>query len=131
MRRNWAFAGILAVLVVAAGCRLETTESGWLGGHVTIGPLAPVAQQGVAEPTPAPEVYAERQVVVFTADGQQEVLRAVIDPTGNYRVALQPGSYLVDINHAGIDLAKDLPVIVEIVANQDTLLDINIDTGIR
>lgn len=122
----------LGLIILIAGCRSAPPESGWLGGHVTIGPLAPVVQEGVSEPTPAPEVYAARQVVVFTADGQQEVLRAGIDPAaGNYRVALQAGSYLVDINHAGIDLAKGLPVVVEIVANQDTLLDINIDTGIR
>lgn len=131
MRRIWLFAGILAVLSVAAGCRADASESGWLSGHVNIGPLAPVVQEGVPEPSPAPEVYAARQVVVFSADGRQEVLRTGIDPTGSYRVELPVGTYIVDINHSGIDIAKGLPAKVEIATGQETRLDIDIDTGIR
>ena len=56
---------LVGVLVVGlAGCR---KEEGGLGGRVTSGPLAPVAQAGAAEPTADPAVYAARQVVVFDA----------------------------------------------------------------
>lgn len=119
------------LLMIVAGCRSETTSTGWLAGHVTIGPLSPVVQEGVQEITPAPEVYAGRQVVVFEAGGRQEVLRAAIDPAGNYRVELPAGSYVVDINHSGIDFAKGLPAAVEVLTDQETRLDIDIDTGIR
>jgi hypothetical protein len=37
----------------------------------------------------------------------------------------------VDINHAGIDRAKDLPRPVEIHSGEVTRLDVEIDTGIR
>lgn len=120
---------LVGVLVVGlAGCR---KEEGWLGGRVTIGPLAPVAQAGAAEPTADPAVYAARQVVVFDAKSGAEVLRAGIDTSGQYRVALPVGSYVVDINHAGIDTASGLPLTVEIRANEETRVDIAIDTGIR
>ena len=98
---------------------------------MTIGPLVPVVREGEPEPTPAPEVYAIRQMVIFAADGQTEVTRVQIDAQGNYRVELPVGTYVVDINHAGIDMAKELPKTVEIAAGETTRLDVEIDTGIR
>jgi hypothetical protein len=110
---------------------LQRVESGVLEGHVTVGPLSPVAEAGVPEPTPAPEVYAERKIVIYAETGQQEVARVDIDGAGNYRVTLPVGIYVVDINHLGIDLAKGLPQRVEIKSQQTTRLDVDIDTGIR
>lgn len=102
-----------------------------LEGHVTIGPLVPVVIEGVPEPTPAPEVYAAREIVIFSSDGKTEVAWAKIDAEGNYRIELAVGTYVVDINHAGIDFAKGLPHEVVILAGQATRLDVDIDTGIR
>jgi len=124
----WLLALFFVLAVGLAGCK---KEEGWLTGRVTIGPLAPVAQAGVPEPTPDPAVYAARQVVVFNAKSGAEVLRTGIDTSGQYRVALPAGSYVVDINHAGIDTASGLPLTVEVRANEETRVDIAIDTGIR
>jgi hypothetical protein len=110
---------------------IEQKVTGTLQGHVTIGPLQPVVR--VDEPTPVvpPEVYTTRQIVVYTADGQTEIARVPIRPDGTYQVALSAGSYVVDINRAGMDYSKDLPAAVQIVTGQKTILDIDIDTGIR
>lgn len=124
MRLIW-----LVLLLVA--CVAQPQETGTLEGHVTIGPLIPVSQAGVPDPTPAPEVYAARQIVILTADGQREVARVQVGPDGTYRVTLPVGSYLVDINHIGIDAAAGLPATIEIASQQVTRLDIDIDTGIR
>jgi len=104
---------------------------GTLEGHVTIGPLVPVVREGEPEPTPAPEVYAGRQIVIYAQDGRTEITRVQIDAKGNYRVTLPVGTYVVDINHVGIDHGIDLPKTVEIVSGQVTRLDVEIDTGIR
>ncbi|MBI3158676.1 MAG: hypothetical protein HYZ26_03625 [Chloroflexi bacterium] len=106
-------------------------ETGTLAGRVTIGPLQPVMQEGVPEPTPAPEVYAARQVVVFDARGQEELARIAIGPDGHYEIKLPVGRYVVDINHSGIDSTYGLPAEIEIRASETTVLDIDIDTGIR
>lgn len=129
---NWlavALALSMALWSLAA-CGGES-EPGWLTGRVTIGPLAPVVQEGQGEPTPSPEVYAARQIVVTDPDTGAEVLRAGLDSRGQYRVALPAGSYVVDINHSGIDTAAGLPATVEIRPNEETRLDVAIDTGIR
>jgi len=48
-----------------------------------------------------------------------------------YRVALEPGVYMVDINHTGVDSSGDVPATVEISSGTTFKLDIDIDTGIR
>jgi hypothetical protein len=112
-------------------CTQSPQEFGVLEGHVTIGPLMPVVREGEEEPTPAPEVYAAREIVVFEQDGKTEFARLKIDENGNYRAELPVGTYVVDINRIGIDTAAGLPKEIEITSLQITRLDIDIDTGIR
>lgn len=134
VRRGPRFAAALAyaaVVLAGAACTSEPEATGTLTGHVSIGPLVPVVREGVPEPTPAPEVFAGRQIVVFSGDGRREIVRVSIDGQGNYRVDLPVGRYQVDINHAGIDSAAGLPAEVEIHAGKITRIDVDIDTGIR
>ena len=125
----------LSLLLLTAACTASPQETGVLEGYVTIGPLVPASREGVPDPTPAPEVYAAREIVIFAEDGQTEMARAQISPDedyrGRYRVTLPVGTYVVDINRIGVDRGMDLPTMVEIVADQVTRLDIDIDTGIR
>jgi len=120
---------LILVLVFLAACTTE--EHGVLQGKVNIGPLTPVIQEGMPEPTPDASVYATRQIVIFTQDGNREIAKVPIQPDGTYSVELQTGKYLIDINHSGIDFSKDLPVVVEITKDHIFTLDIDIDTGIR
>ena len=122
---------LVALMLLVASCVPVPEETGVLEGHVTVGPLVPMVQEGEPEPTPGPEVYASRQIVIYASDGQTEVARVQIDGKGNYRVELPVGTYVVDINHVGIDMAKELPKTVEIKAGEVTRLDVEIDTGIR
>jgi hypothetical protein len=112
-------------------CTPSSQTFGILEGHVTIGTLVPVAREGEAEPTPAPEVYASREIVVYRNDGRTEFARLKIDANGNYRAELPVGTYVIDINHLGVDRADDLPQEIEIIPQGITRLDIAIDTGIR
>ncbi len=120
---------IILVLFFLTACIPE--EHGILQGNVNIGPLTPVLQEGIPEPTPDASVYATRQIVIFSQDGKKEITKVPIQPDGSYSIELPPGKYLVDINHSGIDFSKDLPVVVEIKKDQIFSLDIDIDTGIR
>ena len=106
-------------------------KGGTLEGHVTLGPMLPAKREGMVEPTPVPDAYAARQVVIYGRNGRTEVARAQINAQGRYSIALPAGTYLVEINHAGMDRGVDLPQEVEIVDGQVTQLDITIDTGVR
>jgi hypothetical protein len=122
---------VLILMSTIAACSSGPKEIGTLQGQVTIGPLVPVVGPGVEEPTPGPEVFADRKIVIYDAKGRRELGQVDIQSGGSYRVDLEVGTYLVDINHLGIDHAAGLPGLVEIRANEITILDIDIDTGIR
>jgi hypothetical protein len=69
--------------------------------------------------------------VVFESDGKTEVMHIKIDSKGDYRAEMPAGTYVLDINHVGIDTAAGFPKEVEISPQGVTRVDINIDTGIR
>jgi len=129
MRKYLRFLLLLGVFLAA--CTAALQETGTLRGHVTIGPLVPVLREGEPEPTPDPEVYAARQIVIYKTNGKTEVARAEINAQGNYEISLPVGTYIVDINRIGIDHAAVLPDEVVIQASQVTILNVDIDTGIR
>ena len=122
---------LLIVFSLVSGCAKQPVETGTLHGQVSIGPLVPVVREGEPEPTAAPEVYAARKVVIYEADGGEEVIQVEIDANGTYSVTLPIGTYVVDINRAGIDSASGLPRQIELRAGESVLLDIEVDTGIR
>jgi hypothetical protein len=122
---------ILLVGLFLAACAPTFKETGTLRGHVTIGPLVPVVREGEPESTPAPEVYALRKIVIYKTNGKTEVARVDIDAQGNYEIELPFGTYIVDINRIGIDHAAGLPGKVLVHADQVTVLDVDMDTGIR
>ena len=123
---------VLAVLLAAgAGCSGgPVTPKGTLQGQVTIGPICPVERPD--QPClPTPETYAARKVLVYGPDGTTLVETVPLNQTGYYRVQLDPGTYVVDINHVGIDRSSDVPRTVTIHSGETITLDIAIDTGIR
>ena len=60
-----------------------------------------------------------------------EFARLQIDSNGTYHGELPAGTYIIDINRIGIDSAANLPMEIEIINSSRTILDIDIDTGIR
>lgn len=122
---------IFIFLVILSSCIPGPREYGIIEGQVTIGPLQPAMQEGEEAPTPAPEVYAAREIVVFKKNGVTEFARLQISATGWYQGELPVGTYVIDINRIGIDSADNLPLEITIIANMTTSLRINIDTGIR
>lgn len=127
--KKYHFLLFVLVLFFLTACIPE--EHGILQGKVNIGPLTPVLQEGIPEPTLDASVYTTRQIVIFSEDGKKEIEKVLIQPDGSFFIELPTGKYLVDINQSGIDFSKDLPVIVEIKKDQIFSLDIDIDTGIR
>ena len=121
----------LTILILLSACCLGQQEYGILEGQVTIGPLVPVVREGEPEPTPMPEVYVAREIVVYNKNGKREVIRLKIDSSGWYSGKLPVGFYWIDINRIGIDSVAELPIQIVIRANIITRLDIDIDTGIR
>jgi len=122
---------MILLLILFTSCALGPVEYGVLEGQVSIGPLVPVMREGEDAPTPAPEVYAAREIVIYKKNGKTEFTRLGIDSNGWYQGELPVGTYVIDINRLGIDSADNLPLEIEIKAEGTIRLDIEIDTGIR
>jgi hypothetical protein len=124
---------LVLVLLLAAGggCTGEPAATkATLQGQVTIGPICPVERPD--QPClPTPEAYAARKVLVRSADGTNLVATVSLNETGYYQVDLDPGTYVVDINRAGIDRSPDVPRTLTLAPGETVTLDIDIDTGIR
>ena len=118
-------------LLGLTACSFGPREYGILEGQVSIGPLQPAMQEGEQPPTPAPEVYAAREIVVYQKNGTTEFTRLEIGLDRHISGGAACGRYVVDINRIGIDSADNLPLEITISANSTVRLDINIDTGIR
>jgi len=118
--------GALISSLFLTGCGPKDT--GVIEGRVT---LLKVIDNGAQQPTPTPDEYGVRQIVIKSSNGLVEVARANVDPQGNYSIVLLAGLYVVDINYAGGDLAEGLPKTVQLAAGETIQLDVTIDTGQR
>ena len=135
MRRAAIVLPLLLVIVACSGKNSPTDPStegprGTLSGAVTIGPNCPV--ETTAGPCPPPPgAYALRKVLVESADASKVLFTVDIDEHGFYRIDLPPGVYTVDLQKSGADRSSDVPAKVTITQGIATVLNINIDTGLR
>jgi hypothetical protein len=110
-----------------------TPEPGYLEGIITIGPICPV-EKVPPDPgcLPTAETYNAYPVSVFSSDGRRKILQLNPSLDGSFITELAPGNYLVVLEKAQNYIGgSNLPVEVSISTQDKTLLNINIDTGIR
>jgi hypothetical protein len=125
---------LLSAIFSISGCEKSGLhEMGYLEGTISIGPICPV-EKIPPDPAclPTAATYKAYQVSVYTSDGEKRMaqLNPSLDgffnlglPAGNYRVALE--------NEQKNPGGSNLPVEISIIPHDKTLLNINIDTGIR
>ena len=123
-------AGLCLLLILSEGCGDQTLATGFLAGSVTISPLCPVEPCNVSSNQTA-EVYAARKVLVYSSNRTAVIKELALDQAGRYGTELEEGTYIVDINHVGIDSSRDVPTTIHIERNRTITLNIAIDTGIR
>ena len=125
---------LLTCIAVMSGCdSKKALVAGILEGTISIGPICPVE---TIPPDPAclptAETYKAYPVNVFTSDGKTKVAQLMPSLDGSYSSELPQGDYLIVLEGAKNNIGgSNLPVKVSIKAQDKTLLNINIDTGIR
>lgn len=75
--------------------------------------------------------YPEYPLVVLSRDGEKQVARVTADENGNYRVALPPGDYVLDVQDRRRRRVRATPQPFTVISNQTVHMDLNIDTGVR
>jgi hypothetical protein len=75
----------------------------------------------------AAENYTDYPLVILRQDGQEEIARVTADGDGNYRVALPPGHYTLDVQGRVRRHVRAKPQTFTIVPNQTVRIDMHID----
>ena len=133
-KRTIVILSMLLSLLAVPGCEKQTDSGkGYLVGKISIGPLCPV-QTDPPNPgcLPTAETYKAYPVSIWTSDDKTKI--SLITPAldGTFRVELGPGSYLLKLDNGQNSATEtNLPAEVAVFPQQDTRLDISIDTGIR
>jgi hypothetical protein len=127
--------GLLAGSAAGLSCYPGGPENVLLQGAVTIGPISPVEKEGECPPVPA-EVFQERKLIIYDESGKNLVREVYFTQIGNgatgyYTAQIGLGTYVVDINHLGVDTAANLPVKITVTGDETVTIDVDIDTGIR
>ena len=75
------------------------------------------------------ENYADYPLIVLSQEGKKEIVRITADEQGNYRVALPPDDYVLDVQGRALGhvCAKAQPFTV--ISNATVHVDMTIVTG--
>jgi hypothetical protein len=127
MTRAGVLALTLAIVLVACGGADPSASDSGIRGTAHVGPQCPVVQAG----SPCPDAPFDGEIQVSTPEGE-EVATTSTDTNGSFEVALDPGTYVVNIvtqNPGGPPFAE--PVTVEVDPGAFTSVDLAVDSGIR
>jgi hypothetical protein len=124
----------LSVAFTISGCEEQfPKDTGFLEGVISIGPICPVEKDPPdLECLPTFETYKAYPVSIWTSNGRRKITQVNPALDGSYKIELNPGKYSVILETSQNSIgSSNLPAEVEIRSQFETILNINIDTGIR
>ena len=117
-------------LLPASGL-LDAAPQGFMEGRLKIISLKEVELAEGNPPKFSAGNYAEYPLIVLSQDGKQEIASVTADGHGNYRIALPPGNYVLDVQDRRRKHVRATPQQFRVVSNQTVHVDMDLDTGIR
>jgi hypothetical protein len=119
------------LLLLAGTAAIDAEPSGFVQGHLKIISLKEVELAEETQSKTTAGNYADYPLVVLSRDGKKEIARMTADENGNYRVALPPGDYLLDVQDRRRRHTRATPQPFAVASNQTAHVDMNVDPGIR
>jgi hypothetical protein len=128
---RYLIAGCAFLVLAGRSAANDAVPPGFVKGHLKIVSLKPVElADGNVEKGTA-ETYSEYPLIILSQDGQKEIARVTADEKGNYRVALPPGDYILDVQGRRPGGVRARPQPFTVVSKQSVHVDMDMDTGIR
>jgi hypothetical protein len=122
-------ATVSTFLMLAETASIEATTQGFMEGHLKIVWIRGVEPDEMPRSTVAPESYAKYPLVILSREEKKEVARVTADESGNYRVALTPGAYILDVQDRAAKRIYANPQPFTVVSNQTVHVDLSIFIG--
>ena len=130
---SWIAKFLVAVctfLMLAETVSIEAATQGFMEGHLKIVWMRAVESDEMPRPEVAPESYAEYPLVILTKEGRKEVARLTADANGNYRAALPPGDYVLDVPDQVAKHIRATSQSFTVVSNQTVRVNITVFSGV-
>lgn len=128
-------AACVALILFGGTASINAVPPGSVEGHLKIFSVKEVELAGENAPTVTPKTYAgnyaEYPLIILSQDGKKEITRVTANAEGNYRVALPPGDYILDVQGRRPGGVRAKPQPFKVISNQTVRVDMDIDTGIR
>ena len=109
----------------------DNAAPGFLEGHLS---MLPAREVELADASPSKSNdgnYADYPLIILSRDKQKEIAHVTADGNGNYRIALPPGVYVLDVQNRRRRHVRATPQPFTVVSNQTVRVDMAIDTGVR
>jgi len=118
--------------MLAGAASTKAAPQGFVEGHLKIVVIRAVEPDNM--PQPAPETYAEYPLIILSQDGKKEIARLTADKSGNYRIALPPGAYILGVQERpaeerAAERIHATPQPFTVVSNQTVRVDMTIFMG--
>ena len=116
--------------MLASSASIKAAPQGFMEGHLKVVVIRAVEPDNM----PQPENYAEYPLIILSQDGKREIARLAADNSGNYRVALPPGAYILRVQERSAEerVAERIhanPQPFTVVSNQTVRVDMSIFIG--
>ena len=117
--------------LLAGTASIAGVPEGFVEGHLKI--ISPKEVE-LADATPSQMTtanYDDYPLIILSRDSKKKIARVTADANGNYRVALPPGDYVLDVQDRRRKHVRATPQPFTVISNQTVRVDIDIDTGVR
>ena len=117
-------------LALFATAQVKAAPQGFIEGHLKIVFRMAVEADDMPEREVAPELYPAYPLVILTKEGRKEVARLTADANGNYRAALPPGDYVLDVPDQVAKHIRATSQSFTVVSNQTVRVNITVFSGV-
>jgi hypothetical protein len=125
------FKCLIAVCIFSVVSGTATELPGFVEGHLKIISVRGVELADGNAPAITAENYAQYPLIILSQGGKKEIARVTADGNGNYRTALPPGDYVLDVQGRSRGHVRAKPQRFTIISNQTVRVDMDVDTGVR
>ncbi|PYK89803.1 MAG: hypothetical protein DME40_09740 [Verrucomicrobia bacterium] len=116
-------------LILLGTVSSNATPQGFLEGQLKILSRSPVKLADENTAAVAAKNYADYPLIILSRAYKKEITRVTADRDGNYRVALPPGDYILDVQRGESAHFRAKPQPFTVISNATVHVDMTIVTG--
>ena len=126
---KYPIAVCIFLVLLGTASSSNAAPQGFLEGQLKILSRSPVKLADDNTAAMTARNYADYPLIILTRDETKQIARITADKDGNYRVALPPGAYILDVQRGESAQLRAKPLPFTIVSNETVHVDMTIVTG--